>query len=369
MNNIIKQLVQSLIDWLFRRRSPAIVTMKIGLTCLSLALAAGVAFDLSLPLNNARLKLRFTSAGDVPSLVVYSIGTLGTLLICIGLIWEILRQRSTHRTIDRKSITVIEARGLRDTPGAPLIDAIPPRFQGHKQSMIIDLRQQINDGEIFSPTVALEALLSLPADLKRRHDDLNRSDHTMVYGGLAPVPFTFLIGVLIDDEGPVSILDWDRHTQRWRELDADDDQKRFRSTGLDQCLSNTPQAAVTVSVSYRIRLSDVRETTGDLPTVTLCLDDGSPHSHWSEEKQRALSRQFLDTSVRLHNAGVERIHLFLAAPSSVVFRFGRHYDKRNLPQLIVYQYQRNSTPRYPWGLLMPVSGVSEPDIVFCQEQS
>lgn len=41
---------------------------------------------------------------------------------------------------------------------------------------------------------------------------------------------------------------------------------------------------------------------------------------------------------------------------SVVFRFSQLYDKRNLPSMIVYQYERAGSPSYPWGVVMPVSG-------------
>ena len=67
--------------------------------------------------------------------------------------------------------------------------------------MLVDLRQRVKDGEIVAPEAALEDLVSLPADLKRRENGYDRRDLTLVYGGLTPVPFTFLTGVLIDDEG------------------------------------------------------------------------------------------------------------------------------------------------------------------------
>jgi IS1 family transposase len=70
----------------------------------------------------------------------------------------------------------------------------------------------------------------------------------------------------------------------------------------------------------------------------------------------ALAQQFLDVAVQIGNLGVRRILLFLAAPNSVVFRFGRLYDKRNLPEIIVYQYQRELRPPFPWGISMPVAG-------------
>ena len=118
-----------------------------------------------------------------------------------------------------------------------------------------------------------------------------------------------------------------------------------------------------VSVSYVVNPVDVRAKVGEMPIVALDLDGASPTSHWSEDKQRDLGTQFLETVIGLGNRGVRRIHLFLAAQNSVAFRFGRLYDKRNLPEVAVYQYQRAATPPYPWGILMPVCGIDRPAIV------
>jgi hypothetical protein len=85
--------------------------------------------------------------------------------------------------------------------------------------------------------------------------------------------------------------------------------------------------------------------------------------HWSEEKQQALARTFRDTASALSNAGLRKLHVFIAAQNSVTFRLGRSYDKRNLPPAVVYQYERSSAPPYPWGVLMPVHGIDKAQIV------
>jgi hypothetical protein len=92
-----------------------------------------------------------------------------------------------------------------------------------------------------------------------------------------------------------------------------------------------------------------------LPTLT--------SSHWSEAKQSALADQFLDTLKQLDALGVQQIHLVLAAQNSVVFNLGRRYDKRNLPRVAVYQFERGEGTRYPWGIQMPVEGTTDARVV------
>ena len=144
---------------------------------------------------------------------------------------------------------------------------------------------------------------------------------------------------------------------------ASDDGKRFRVGGLDNVPVGTKEVALAVSVSYGVNADDIRARLCDIPVVDLVLEDGSPNCHWSEKKQRALGKQFLEMAITLGNCGVRRIHLFLAAQNSIAFRFGRLYDKRNLPEVAVYQYKRSAVPPYPWSVLMPVCGIDRPTVI------
>ena len=361
--NLRQHFIRSLIDWIFRRRSPALLIMRIGLACLSLAFGVGWVLDVSFPFQEGRIDVGLDSAGGTPIVLVWAAAAIGLVLIGAGFVWEIIRYSAEQRLLARKKIVVIEARGLRDTGGAPLIESLPSRFQGHREQVLVDLRQRVKDGEIVAPEAALEDLVSLPADLKRRENGYDRRDLTLVYGGLTPVPFTFLTGVLIDDEGTAFILDWDRHAESWRELNGVDDGKRFRVDGLDNVPVGTREVALAVSVSYFVNVDDIRARLCDIPVIELVLEEGSPDCHWSAEKQRALGKQFLEVTIALGNRGVHRIHLFLAAQNSIAFRFGRLYDKRNLPEVAVYQYKRSAVPPYPWSVLMPVCGIDRPTVI------
>ena len=360
-----RHFIRLLIDWIFRRRSPALRVMRIGLACTALSFGANWVLNLSIFFGDGQIVLGVNSAGSDPISWVYTmiVGIVGLSLLLGGFSWEVVRDRAKRKRLDRKKIIVVEVRGLRDTAGTPLSEAIPASFEGHRDQVLIDLRQGIKDGEIVAPSSALNQLSTLPTDLNRRENGFDRRDLTCVYGGLAPVPLTFLTGVLIDDECAVVIFDWDRHAGTWRELSGSDDGKRFRCGGIDGIPVGARSVALAVSVSYRVIMDDVKAKVGEMPLITLELEHGSPTCHWSEEKQRALGSEFFDTVIKLHNLGVECIHLFLAAQNSVAFRFGRVYDKRNLPKIVVYQYQRGANPPYLWGVLMPVCGIGQPVII------
>jgi hypothetical protein len=177
------------------------------------------------------------------------------------------------------------------------------------------------------------------------------------------LPLTFLTGVLLDDEGAITVMDWDRILSRWRSLDAEDDGLRFDIVGLQHVPAGTPRVALAVTGSYAVDVARIGEAIPEMPLVEMRLREGSTDAHWSEAKQQALGKQFLNTVIALANLGVSDLHLFLAAQNSLVFSFGRLYDKRNLPRVTVYQYEKGNDVAFPWGIRMPVAGQSAAEVI------
>jgi len=364
LEKIIENFGCELIGWLFRRRSPWLLIMRAGLLVVLTTLAAGgVAFVASVPLENGELSLNFSNAGGTSEKLVYGAFAIGFAIMIFGIVMEVRREQYAKKLKQRNKAVFIELRGLRQSPGVAIEDSEFVDSEWRKQRISCDLRQNIRDGVIIEPKIALEKLLSLPTQLKSGFDGENRADLKVFFGGLAPVPLTFLAGVLLDDEGPITIVDWDRHKNQWRNLNGIDDCTRPESSGLGRLPQNVTNVALCVSISYAVDLTAVRKVLPGVPVVECALNNKSTDNHWSEEKQIEIGQKFLETVQFLAEKGVEHIHLFLAAQSSVVFRLGRLYDHRNLPNLLVYQYEKGNGHLYPWGIEMPVAGLDRPDVV------
>ncbi len=351
-------IIKQIIYWIIRKKSPALYFLRAGVFLLTLAAAADITFSVE---SGDSFKLDIDIEGNIPSLLIYTTYFLGIALISIAIPWEIIRHTMEYRALSRKRVNVIEVRGLRDSAGTPLNESLPPYFEGRRNSILVDLRQNIRDGYIVEPQVALDKLVHITYQLDQYEAGNNRNDITTVFGGLAPVPLTFLAGTILDDESEIHIFDWERHKKRWQQLEKADDGNRFDTkylgTQLDQ---ESTEAVLAISISYIANLPEIQKKLPNIPLIHLELQNAGPDSHWSEDKQRALGRQFLEMLTKLDSYGINHIHLFIAGPSSLVFRFGTLYDKRNLPKVTVYQYQRGETPAYPWGITMPTSGVCSP---------
>jgi hypothetical protein len=222
--------------------------------------------------------------------------------------------------------------------------------------MTIDHRQSTASSQILSPEDALKPLGTICHYLRQKRDSAGPGNLSIIYGGMAPVPLTFLAGMLIDNESDLILMDWDRFQGKWRELDGPDDGDRFVIQGIHELPEDATEVALAIAISYPSDEESIRRTISDIPLVRAGLSNLSTSAHWSMDKQARLAQQFSDMLGALIKKGIRRIHLFIAAPNSVVFNLGRQYDERLHPSAAVYQYERSEVPPFPWAVDLPTHG-------------
>lgn len=77
------------------------------------------------------------------------------------------------------------------------------------------------------------------------------------------MPLTFLTGMMVGNEAGLTVMDWDRFAERWREPDGADDGDRFTVSGLEGLEDNTAEVALAEAVSYPSDADGIRTTLGD----------------------------------------------------------------------------------------------------------
>jgi hypothetical protein len=354
-------VIRTTVEWLFRRpRSLGMLLVRSGAAVL---VASGSAWfiRIAVNINGQSITVAPDSAGQVADFVQIGTFVAGVLSIVAGVWWENARQRAADVRANRRRVIVIEQRGLGNTADSPLVQSVPIEIEGARELLLVDIRERITDGVVTAPNVALDRVMGIKRDLESRTAGRDAADIELVYGGLLPVPFTFLTGWLLDDEGRITPMDWDRGRGTWRQLDGIDDGDRFAISTLPEQIGR--EAVLALSASYQVDLEKIGAVFPHLPLAHMQVNVRSTECHWSADKQQALAQQFLDTVKALAERGVEQIHLVIAAPNSLVFRFGRIYDKRNLPGVVIYQYERSSSPAYPWGVRLSAPGAERPEIV------
>lgn len=349
MQRHLDNFIAGAIDWLWRKRSPGLTLIRASITVQLALLGASWAMKIIVPSASGTFQVAFDMNQGTPAYLIIASLILTVILFVVGTILLILEERS----LGKKRAIAIELRGLRDTTGQALKDKIPRNISGRRDQILVNIRR--SDGRILDPEDALQQIVHLPVSIANFEVGVDRADIACVAGGLAPVPFSFLMGIQLDDESGVTLMDWDRNGNYWRVLDGKDDGCRFVISGMDK-VGEAEEIVLCVSVSYQTNLTAVTSTFSGQPIVSMTLPILTTDGHWSEAKQEALAQEFFNTARALCSTNVKRVNLILAAPNSVVIRFGRIYDKRNLPTLTVWQYENGQNQPYPWGVSMPVAG-------------
>lgn len=343
-----KAQVTKLVDFFVRPRNVGLAFIRSGIAVVGVACAGGIAVKLHWGADSFGL-----STGEgVPAIAFWVLLAIGLFLIILGaaIAWKI--HSNEQRLAETSRVLVVELRGLVDTSDHPLVQGVPKRLIGQQLDLLVDLRDLLKGKE---PNVdeALARLKVLQTRIRQERGDTSRQHVTTVVGGVMQVPLLLFVGVLLDDEGLLLQLDWERFEQRWRELDADDGGHRFEVTGLGDVKGE--QAVLAVSATYAADEAGITATFNGMSVVWMRLPDPKPNTLWSEAQQAALAEQFVGVLTDLANRGVKLVHLVLAASPSLAVRLGRHYDIRNHPHLVCYQWERNQTPAYPWGVQMPTA--------------
>ncbi|MBE8232576.1 MAG: SAVED domain-containing protein [Endozoicomonadaceae bacterium] len=362
--NLITHIAHKAADWAFRKRSPALVVFSAGLSLLSITLVGGLAINAYFETPSQLLTLSITNS-DIPSTLVVIGFYLGVTLVLIGLVWELYRAVVEHRRLAKQTVLTIEQRGLVNTSDSPLSQFAMSKYRGKNViSIVIDVRDRLVNGIVNNPAKALSKFLNLEHTIEERRNHIGAEDFQIVYGGLVPVPFSFLSGYLLDDESSIDIIDWDRGKSSWLELETLNDDKDTFS--IKKVLSsNNTEVVVAVSFSYHVDSKAIDEVFTDMTQIHLQLENQRFDNHWSKLKQNRLAYEFIEAIKSLIADGYEQIHLVLACQNSVAFRFGQAYDRRNLPPVTIYQYERSNSTKYPWGVNIPNSPNSFPSIVEC----
>lgn len=341
---------------LYIRRSPT-----------GLLLSSGVALMLGGPWLAAKLVFRKESADG--SYIMGEINTtetewwvnsaclgIGVLLIAVGLCFAWI----TFQEQRRKLIVALELRGLSQTVDIPLQSGIPSLSLGRKEVIFIDVRQLIQ-GTTEQKLEAVNTVNLIPVRLKQLKDGRDRDDLTVYAGGLAPVPLLFLTGNLLAAESKVNWLDWNRATSMWVSPDEGTDLAESLPVNYESVYE---EVVLAFSVSYPIDRLELITAFPGFSVVELKIENAIPGLVISTASIQKLMQDFMGCIATLKSRGATKIHLVLAAPSVLSLRLGSCYAGRNMPELVIYQYQQaHKENPYPWGIQMPNSETNRGELI------
>ncbi len=166
---------------------------------------------------------------------------------------------------------------------------------------------------------------------------------------MARIPLAVQLGYLLGDRARVWLFRYDRDTQTWawpaegkeRQVKSSLIGPRLRQTGKDN-----GRAVVRISLSAAVRSEDVSDVVEG--GVDLEIAAPKPSVRWlrSPEQLHELSRAYEEALALIRRQGCRSIHLFYAGPGPGAVAFGRAYNPRMNPPLVLYEYDCSARKRY-----------------------
>jgi len=247
--------------------------------------------------------------------------------------------------IQRKRIScLIYLRGLPGMSGQVPVEDLLPKF---KYGNVSEFKIDIHDVSIEKALKNIETSCQM---FDENILSMNIKAPYTIFAGFAPVPILYSIGVRLSTRKNLYVMDYNRFKQKWHFLDDLDDGGRLTIRYPKYQLNED----VGIVMPFSIAISE-----SQIPTplknkiIWIQLDNQSPKtdSLSSEDKLLNVLKQIHDVIRNIRSRKgykkIKRIHLFIAAQSSTIFRLGALYQENAYPEIRVYHFQEG---RYTWGI-------------------
>lgn len=236
-----------------------------------------------------------------------------------------------------------------------------PEFQGFEvKELLINQTDLYANGKLTNPAEALRRQYDL---IQRLNDftELYPQAH-IAYFGLAHIPLVFHAGYKINRR-VIKVFATDRQTDEWIALTKTGTGPQLTLQEAPEGSSNdTGDVVIRMSISYAIRNQQIQDVVEQpLASFHLSLEKPQPDVVTSEKQLHEYARAFhqllVDVNARFPNT--QQIHLFLAAPPTVVFKCGQQVSKTVDPNILVYNFSNKDQPNYGWAINIMTNEVME----------
>lgn len=283
---------------------------------------------------------------------------IGLILVSISIYWE-YRNNKIERA---KPKFGLYQKYLTNSLERDFKEAITKKARSCVTVTEVDISPFVENFILTDPEKSLKKINDKISAFIENVNGANNSVE-LYYGGLMAVPFAFYTGMELDDRYPITVFDYDRNDEKWKEIKEMINPEFSPNISIENNGNNSGNSIISIGVSYPINEDEIQSNFPNYPISKIAIAPININNHWDLMFQKELQSKFFELAQKLGASGTKTIHLILAAQNSVSFNLGRCYDNRNLPEIIVYQYEKGNEIRYPWGIKMKTSGVQEAEII------
>jgi hypothetical protein len=177
---------------------------------------------------------------------------------------------------------------------------------------------------------------------------------TLHYEGIAHIPFVFLLGYQLSDKRDIIFSEWNENTRKWVSLpqSANEYPPLLLHKNLARDADKEDDVSICVSLTEEIYPEQLKGLNVYGKTMYhLKLKNCVRHAIVCKDQLADYTAQFrsLLDNIKSSHRQVSTIHIFISAQTSLVYSFGGTLT-RNDPEVRIYNFNRERTIKYPWGL-------------------
>ncbi len=292
----------------------------------------------------------------------YSIDTInwtsisfGVLLIVFGILLHSFYKKAEAKSQKPKKLFIAIIHKSIDDYIKPIYSKLDNFSSDEFQIQEIEIDQTMiyKNGTLEYP----EASILYQNDILSKIKALTGNNHDCEIGyfGLAHIPLVWHLGNTISDKFEINYFEYNRISSRWYKLERIEDETiNFYTADKLNSENESRNGIIKIEISYEIDNIEIFQVVENHKYfTTIKLNSTALDSIKNLNQIDSLSMTFRNEIDKLiTDSKIELIHIFYAGPVSLGLSLSRKISKRTDPNIIVYNYTRNSTPKYKWALLM-----------------
>lgn len=219
------------------------------------------------------------------------------------------------------------------------------------QEIDIDQTKIYTNGNLEYPEVSLLYQKEIIPKIEALTN--NNNDFEISYFGLAHIPLIWDLGTAIADKFPISYYEYDRKVNNWKKIrKSSDSNNSFFTSDHRKSSDISKNAIIKIEISYEIDDLEIIEVVKNYKYLTtIKLNSIGLDKIKSLNQIDSLTECFRnEVDFIIKDSTIENIDIFYSGPVSLALSMSRKISKRTDTNFTIYNYTRNSSPKYKWAL-------------------
>lgn len=218
--------------------------------------------------------------------------------------------------------------------------------------------KEVDFVRLYKKTMNADVASEIVEEIKHKVEVFKQEskDKKRGYTGIASIPFVMLAGKFFERQTINEYFEYDKFKQVYYQLTSRTRFPKLNPTRVDAItvLQPTQCKEIAIAISITATISDEQLSQFTCPHIHLSVSNPDDNLIKHKEQLRSYVKVAHDMLKQAHGelSYLKRIHLIISSQSSFAFELGQLIEDTRMPQIINYQYKAQSSPKYPWGIVI-----------------